>query len=125
MISLFLVLCNQRCHLKAKDIRKKFLEGVSVRSEKVKDELVLDGNHNELVSRSWALINQVYILFLYAHVTTQTFPNPAIGLALINCLFICFQLLKNKDIREFFDGMVFMHVSERREQYQRRVEGRG
>ncbi|KAL2657527.1 hypothetical protein AAZV13_04G185100 [Glycine max] len=87
MISLFLVLCNQRCHLKAKDIRKKFLEGVSVRSEKVKDELVLDGNHNELVSRSWALINQ--------------------------------------DIREFFDGMVFMHVSERREQYQRRVEGRG
>ncbi|RZC17867.1 60S ribosomal protein L9-like [Glycine soja] len=78
MISLFLVLCNQRCHLKAKDIRKKFLEGVSVRSEKVKDELVLDGNHNELVSRSWALINQ----------------------------------LKNKDIREFFDGMVFMSASE-------------
>lgn len=36
------------------------LDGVTVvRFEKVKDEIVLDGNDIELVSRSCALINQV------------------------------------------------------------------
>ncbi|XP_047316325.1 60S ribosomal protein L9 [Impatiens glandulifera] len=49
-----------RNFLGEKKVRKvDMLDGVSiVRSEKVKDELVLDGNDIELVSRSAALINQ-------------------------------------------------------------------
>ncbi|GJT77657.1 ribosomal protein L6 [Tanacetum coccineum] len=49
-----------RNFLGEKKVRKvDLLEGVTVvRSEKVKDELVLDGNDIELVSRSCALINQ-------------------------------------------------------------------
>ncbi|KAJ4952866.1 hypothetical protein NE237_029698 [Protea cynaroides] len=49
-----------RNFLGEKKVRKvDMLEGVAiVRSEKVKDELVLDGNDVELVSRSAALINQ-------------------------------------------------------------------
>ncbi|KAK2996863.1 hypothetical protein RJ639_021774 [Escallonia herrerae] len=49
-----------RNFLGEKKVRKvQMLDGVSiVRSEKVKDELVLDGNDIELVSRSAALINQ-------------------------------------------------------------------
>ncbi|KAG9455398.1 hypothetical protein H6P81_008302 [Aristolochia fimbriata] len=49
-----------RNFLGEKRVRKvDMLQGVSItRSEKVKDELVLDGNDIELVSRSAALINQ-------------------------------------------------------------------
>ncbi|KMZ63590.1 60S ribosomal protein l9 [Zostera marina] len=49
-----------RNFLGEKKVRKvSMLDGVSIiRSEKVKDELVLDGNDIELVSRSAALINQ-------------------------------------------------------------------
>nr|P30707.1 RecName: Full=Large ribosomal subunit protein uL6; AltName: Full=60S ribosomal protein L9; AltName: Full=Gibberellin-regulated protein GA [Pisum sativum]CAA46273.1 GA [Pisum sativum] len=49
-----------RNFLGEKKVRKvDLLDGVSIiRSEKVKDEVVLDGNDIELVSRSCALINQ-------------------------------------------------------------------
>lgn len=49
-----------RNFLGEKKLRKvDLLDGVTVvRFEKVKDELVLDGNDIELVSRSYALINQ-------------------------------------------------------------------
>jgi hypothetical protein len=44
------------------------LDGVTIlRSEKVKDEIVLDGNDIELVSRSAALINQVRVPVFVSH----------------------------------------------------------
>lgn len=72
------------------------LDGVTVvRSEKVKDELILDGNDIELVSRSCALINQVSLFF---YQTTQlymiliTFPcvfNICILKSCVCFLYIC------------------------------------
>ncbi|CAN6215440.1 unnamed protein product [Urochloa humidicola] len=52
-----------RNFLGEKKVRKvDMLEGVTIlRSEKVKDELILDGNDIELVSRSAALINQLAV----------------------------------------------------------------
>ncbi|KAL0400511.1 UNVERIFIED_CONTAM: 60S ribosomal protein L9 [Sesamum latifolium] len=86
-----------RNFLGEKRVRKvDMLEGVSVvRSEKVKDELVLEGNDIELVSRSAALINQFYLAYL----------------TLTGVYFIWTEMpCKNKDIRKFLDGI---YVSEK------------
>ena len=64
------------------------LDGVTIlRSEKVKDELVLDGNDIELVSRSAALINQVRF-FVQKKKMHNHFSHMLAALAdLISCRF--------------------------------------
>ncbi|GJN29938.1 hypothetical protein PR202_gb18204 [Eleusine coracana subsp. coracana] len=82
-----------RNFLGEKRVRKvDMLEGVTIlRSEKVKDELILDGNDVELVSRSAALINQK------CHVKNKDIRK------FLDGIYKCH--VKNKDIRKFLDGI--------------------
>ena len=105
--------------------RVEMLDGVAVlRSDKVKDELILDGNDIEFVSRSAALINQVYPT-LSACVALILFSATCMYLCLflyIRTQYIAFNVwrldlcfgqkchVKNKDIRKFLDGI---YVSEK------------
>ncbi|XP_059599439.1 large ribosomal subunit protein uL6 isoform X1 [Vitis vinifera] len=105
-----------RNFLGEKKVRKvDMLDGVSVvRSEKVKDELVLDGNDIELVSRSAALINQVPLssFSLPVYVYSETPALHSMALLILPCTYLLGQKchVKKKDIRKFLDGI---YVSEK------------
>ncbi|OAP16810.1 hypothetical protein AXX17_AT1G33870 [Arabidopsis thaliana] len=110
-----------RNFLGEKKVRKvEMLDGVTiVRSEKVKDEIVLDGNDIELVSRSCALINQVlsltsWITFLHSEIKRiiSVIDLRVQVFVVIFYVVIVVQKchVKKKDIRKFLDGI---YVSEK------------
>uniref|UniRef100_A0A0E0CHN4 WAT1-related protein n=1 Tax=Oryza meridionalis TaxID=40149 RepID=A0A0E0CHN4_9ORYZ len=125
-----------RNFLGEKKVRKvDMLEGVTIlRSEKVKDELVLDGNDIELVSRSAALINQkchvknkdirkfldgIYVsdkgTITEDHCSVQTqrmnwveFLKPVVAMLVFDTLFALMTALVKKALADGLNHVVFI-----------------